>query len=415
MSIETRQSWVVATVVVCTLAVSFGSPYVSIVALKSIAAEVGDQRSIPALANSLAWFGSAVGGIAMGALAERVGVRWTVVFGGCMICLGLALSSQGQIWQLYVGHGLFMGLLGNAGINAPLFVYVTKWFDRRRGTALALITSGQYIAGAVWPPIFERLITHMGWRQTMLVYGLIEVAIVVPLALIFFRRPPLEPASPAAGAAKAVVAGEPVLGLPPRLVFGLLAAANFLCCVPMAMPSGHLIALCGDLGLTAAKGAAMLSLLLGCAVVSRQLWGALSDRIGGLRTLLASSLAQLGAVTAFSMTQSEAGLFTVAAAFGLGFSGLIPAYVLAIRELFPSSQMSWRVPTMLLFGGSGMATGGWLAGYIYDHAGSSAPAFATGIAFNLANFSILGFLVWRSRDTAGRSERWPRAELTAAQ
>ena len=397
MSIETRASWVIATVALCTLAVSFGSPYVSIVALKAIAAETGGQRSIPALANSLAWFGSAIGGIAMGAIAERIGVRWTVVFGGTMICLGLLLAAQGAIWQLYVGHGLFIGLLGNAGINAPLYIYVTKWFDRRRGTALALISSGQYVAGAFWPPIFERMIAAYGWRQTMMVYGLIEIAIVVPLALIFLHKPPAESAVLLPGAPRAVVAGEPVLGLPPNLVFGLLVVANFLCCVPMAMPSAHLIALCGDVGLTAAKGAAMLSLLLVCAVISRQLWGALSDRIGGLYTILFSSLAQLAAVTAFSMTQSEAGLFVVAAAFGLGFSGLIPAYVLAIRELFPASEMSWRVPVTLLFGGSGMAMGGWLAGYIYDKAGFYAPAFATGIAFNVANFAIVAFLVWRMR------------------
>ena len=157
MSIESRASWIVASAALCTLAVSFGSPYVSIVALKAIAAESGGQRSVPALANSLAWFGAAIGGIAMGAIAERIGVRWTVVFGGTMICAGLWLSSQGEIWQLYVGHGLFIGLLGNAGINAPLMIYISKWFDRRRGMALAMVSSGQYVAGAVWPPIFERM------------------------------------------------------------------------------------------------------------------------------------------------------------------------------------------------------------------------------------------------------------------
>jgi nitrate/nitrite transporter NarK len=260
-----------------------------------------------------------------------------------------------------------------------------------------MVSSGQYVAGAVWPPIFERMMAAMGWRQTMLIYGLIVVSVVVPLALIFLHKPPAEPTTAMPGAPKPVVAGAPVLGLPPNVVFGLLVIANFLCCVPMAMPTAHLIAFCGDVGLTAAKGAAMLSLLLTCAVISRQLWGVLSDRIGGLRTIMWSSLAQMVAVASFSMTQSEAGLFMVATAFGLGYSGLIPAYVLTIRQLFPASEMSWRVPSTLLFGGSGMATGGWLAGYIYDQAGFYAPAFATGIAFNLANFVIIAFLVWRSR------------------
>ncbi|MFM9938930.1 MAG: MFS transporter [Hyphomicrobiaceae bacterium] len=400
MATDSRASWAIAAVALCTLAVSFGSPYLSIVALKAIAAETGGQRAIPALANSLAWLGAAIGGIAMGQIAERIGVRWTVAFGGAMICIGLILSSYGEIWQLYVGHGLFIGLLGNAGINAPLMIYISKWFGRRRGVALAMVSSGQYVAGALWPPIFERMIAAMGWRQAMFIYGLMVVSVVVPLALIFFRKPPAEMTAPKPGSPQPVASGDPVLGLPANVTFGMLIACNFLCCVPMAMPTAHLIAFCGEIGMTAAKGAAMLSLLLTCAVVSRQLWGLLSDRIGGLRTIMWSSGAQLLAVGAFFLTQDEVGLFMVAAAFGLGYSGLIPAYVLAIRQLFPPHEMSWRVPVALLFGGSGMAVGGWLAGYIYDQAGFYAPAFATGLAFNALNFAIIAFLVWQSRKSA---------------
>jgi MFS family permease len=151
--------------------------------------------------------------------------------------------------------------------------------------------------------------------------------------------------------------------------------------------------------MAASAGAAMLSLLLVCAMISRQFWGWLSDRIGGLLTLLICSAAQAAAVLGFALTQDEAGLFWVATAFGLGFSGLIPAYVLVVRELFPSAEASWRVPTLLLAGGSGMAFGGWLAGYIYDAAGFYAPAFATGLAFNAVNFAIVAVLVWRWRAT----------------
>jgi len=117
-------------------------------------------------------------------------------------------------------------------------------------------------------------------------------------------------------------------------------------------------------------------MLLGFAFLSRQIWGLVADRIGGLRTIFAGSVCQLVAMVGFLSTQSEAGLFTVSAVFGLGFSGIIPAYVLAVRELFPASEASWRVPTLLLFSGSGMAFGGWLAGAIYDYAGFYAIAFA---------------------------------------
>jgi predicted MFS family arabinose efflux permease len=268
-------------------------------------------------------------------------------------------------------------------------------FDRRRGSALALISSGSYLAGAMWPPVFERAIAAFGWRNTMLWYALAEIIVIIPLALLYFRTAPelvLPAASsdPAAGKAR-------VLGWPPNLVFGVMCVAAVLCCVPMAMPQGHLVAFCSDLGITRSNGALMLSVLLGTAFLSRQIWGAISDRIGGLATVLIGSAWQAASMTAFLFTQNEAGLFTIAAAFGLGFSGIIPAYVLALRELFPASEASWRIPTLLLFSGGGMALGGWLAGFLYDHFGYYAPAFAAGIGANILNMILIGILVGRGR------------------
>jgi MFS family permease len=194
-----------------------------------------------------------------------------------------------------------------------------------------------------------------------------------------------------------------VLGLKPALAFGALCTAGFLCCVPMAMPQGHLVAFCGDMGIAPSEGAAMLSVLLGCAFVSRQFWGYLADRIGGPRTILVGSACQITAMIGFLLTRNEAGLFAVAAWFGLGFSGIIPAYVLAVRELFPASEASWRVPSVLLFTGSGMAFGGWFAGAIYDAVGFYVAAFAAGIVFNLAHLTVIGALVWRQHRATSRS------------
>jgi MFS family permease len=393
--IETRSSWVVAGVALATMLMAFGTAWITAVALTDIAAEMGGTRSIPAFASSLAWLGSGVGGILMGQIAERVGTRWTVIFGALMVALGLVVSSLGSPWALWLGHGLFIGLIGLGGINAPLYVYVSRWFDRRRGSALALIASGSYLAGAIWPPLFERAVAGIGWRQTMLWYALLEVLVILPLALIFFKRPPEAAHTEAARGGTAEPAR--VLGWPPNLVFALLCAAGVLCCVPMAMPQGHLVAYCGDLGFSRSVGALMLSVLLGTAFVSRQIWGAISDRIGGLATILIGSLWQICAMSAFLLTQDERGLFTVSAAFGLGFSGIIPAYVLTLRELYPASQAAWRIPTMLLFTGIGMAFGGWLAGALYDHFGSYAPAFATGVGANALNLILIGTLFARLR------------------
>jgi MFS family permease len=228
----------------------------------------------------------------------------------------------------------------------------------------------------------------------MIAYGVLVIAVIVPLALIHLRAPPEVPV--VAGDAQET-RGYTLFGWHPNVVFALLGSAAFLCCVAMAMPQGHLVALCSDRGISQAVGAAMLSTLLGAGFISRQGWGFISDRIGGLRTALVSSCLQAAAMTGFLYTQDEVGLFTVSLAFGIGFSALIPAYVLAIREMFPLDEAHWRVPALLFMSGSGMAVGGWLAGYLYDLFGFYGAAFATGLAFNLANLAVLAVLVLRQR------------------
>jgi MFS family permease len=396
-SIETRTSWQVATVSLILLGMSFGGPWITAVGLKEIAEFNGGARQVPSLAVSLSFFGSAAGGILMGRLANTYGIRWTVIVGSVMIGIGLTISSFGAPWQLYLGHGLFMGLLGNAGLNAPLFVYVSRWFDRRRG--LALISSGGYLAGFVWPTLFERSIAMAGWRWTMIAFAILQLVVIVPLAIAFLRAPPELPSE--AGAHTPGGKRPKVLGWHSNLVFAMLAFAAFLCCVTMSMPQQHLVAFCSDLGISATVGATMLSVLLGMGFFSRQAWGWLSDRMGGLLTALLSSIMQCVAMSGFLFTQETVGLFTVATAFGIGFSALIPAYVLTIRELYPMSEAHWRVPSLLLLSGSGMATGGWLAGYLYDIYGHYMPAFVTGVGFNIVNIAILVMLLARQRMNMG--------------
>ena len=402
-TIETRESWIVASVALLVMMMAFGAAWITAVALKDIAGELGGTRSIPALASSLAWLGQGAGGILMGRIADRVGTRWTVLFGALMIGVGLSISTLGSPSALWIGHGLFMGLIGLGGINAPMYIYVSRWFDRRRGSALALISSGSYLAGAIWPPVFERAIAGIGWRQTMLCYAIAEIVVIVPLAAIYFRHPP-EDVRPAATLGAGSGARR-LFGLPHNLVFAMMCGASVLCCLPMAMPQGHLVAFCSDLGITRSIGALMLSVLLGTAFFSRQIWGAIADRIGGLATVLIGSACQAASMAGFLFTQNETGLFTVAAAFGLGFSGIIPAYVLAVRELFPASEASWRIPTFLLCSGCGMAAGGWLAGLLYDHYGTYAPAFAAGVVANCLNLLVIGVLVARQRWHAGTPGR----------
>ena len=390
-SIETKASWGAASVALFILTFSYGAPLLAPVALKPIAADLSSSRSVPALANSLAWLGSGAGAIVFGWIAERVGILRTVAFGALMMGAGLCWAAMGGTWELLIAHGLLVGVLGGGAINVPLIVYISHWFDRNRGSAVALVSSGQYIAGALWPPFIALGIENFGWRWTMLVFGCATM-IAIAAAAIMFLRPPPEPADRWEQHAGEMQA--PAIASPER-TFWLLCFAGFLCCTPMAMPPAHIVALCSDLGIVPAQGAMMLSVLLGSAFFSRLFWGWLTDRIGGLYTILAASTCQAVALIAFIFTRDEAGLFAVSAAFGLGFSGIIPAYVVVLRALFPAHEASWRVPVWFFSNICGMALGGWLAGFIYDQLGAYGPAFAVGVIFNIGNLAVICWMAVR--------------------
>jgi MFS family permease len=403
-SVETKQSWRVAFTALAVLMMVFGGAWITTVALKDIAAESGGARSVPALAAALAWLCAGAGGIIMGRVAEKIGTRWTVMIGSVSIAAGLALSTLGLPWPLWIGHGLFIGLFGLGSINAPLYVYISRWFDKRRGSALALISSGSYLAGTLWPPVFEGVIDRVGWRECMLIFAVLQMIVAIPLAFVMFRTPPdlPEPVVPHGSRS----ARPQVFGWPANLVFAMMCAASVLCCITMSMPQQHIVAFCSDLGFTRTFGAFALSVLLGTAFISRQVWGAMTDKIGGLNTVLIGAAWQAAAMAGFLVTTDEFGLITVAGVFGLGFSGIIPAYVVALREHYPAGQAYWRIPTLLMFTAFGMGGGGWIAGIMYDYFGHYSPAFITGIAASVVNVLIIGTLVLR-----GGSHNRRRAKL----
>ncbi|WP_428488201.1 MFS transporter [Rhodopila sp.] len=409
-SIEGPRSWHAALLTLLILSISFGSPLIIVVGLKPMQAALHVDRGVLSVVAALVWIGNGLGGILMGWLADRIGVRRTVMLGVTMMAAGLALSSLGTIWALLVGHGLLIGFLGNGAIYAPLIVHVSRWFDRRRGTAIALISSGQYVSGIIWPTVMQAGIDRYGWQATMLAYAVVVLALLPLLPLL--HAAPEAKSSPLGPAAGLPGAGQAVLGMPPNVAMALICLASFLCCVPMALPASHLVALCGDVGIPAVQGAAMLSVMLACAFLSRQFWGAFADRFGGLRTIMTGSFFQMLAIGAFMLTRNEIGLFTIAGAFGLGFSGIIPSYSVAIRDLFPAKQASWRIPMVLFTAMSGMAAGSWFGGWLYDVYLSYTVAFGVGVLFNLGNLVVIVALVSRlARDPARRRSGLMRAKV----
>lgn len=393
--LDSRTAWITASAALAIMTIAYGAPLVVVVAMKQIAVELQTNRSGPAGASSLSYVGAAFGGIVAGWLAGRVGIRPIVIFGSTMVAAGLVLSSFGSLFEIYLGHGVLMGLFGTSCMFSPLLTYVSLWFERRRGSAIALIASGQAVAGAVWLPLLQLGIDHLGWRHTAALFGAFVLVSGVALTLVFLHPAPIAPSATAGGMSGAA-RRDSTLGLPPNILMVLLMVAVYSCCVPMAMPMNHVVAYCGDLGFASQYGAAMLSVLLGTAFLARQFWGWLSDRLGGFQTLLFSSLVQATALAGFLATKDMAALFAVSAAFGLGLSGLLPAYVIVIRECYSVQEANWRVPTVMFAGLLGMASGGWGAGVLYDQFGGYMPAFSTGLAFNVVNLGVLLFLNTRT-------------------
>jgi MFS family permease len=302
-----------------------------------------------------------------------------------------------------LAHGL-LGLLGGAATFAPLMADTGLWWNRRRGIAMAVCASGNYIAGTLWPPLAQWGISHYGWRPTYIALGLF-CGVGMALLAFLMRQPPPALALPAAGSPAAPRAtpwppSRP-FGLAPAQAQWLLCLAGVACCVAMSMPQVHIVAYCGDLGFGAARGAEMLSLMLGAGIVSRLVSGAICDRIGGLRTLLLGSFLQGVALLLFIPFDSLASLYVISALFGLFQGGIVPSYAIIVREHFPPAEAGARVGTVLMCTLFGMALGGWMSGKVFDLTGSYHAAFVNGIAWNLLNLGIVLLLMWGLRRQRG--------------
>lgn len=369
------------------------------VVLPRIQADFGVDRGDASLPYTLTMVGFGIGGILMGKLSDRFGVMVPVLGGAVGLGLGfIAAGAATTLWQFSLAQGLLIGLLGTSATFAPLVADTSRWFDRRRGIALAICMSGNYVAGAIWPPVTQHFIDHSGWREAYTFIGVFCLISMLPLALVLRRRPPPEAALQAVAPTAATAPhGDRPLGLSPGTLQALLCVAGVSCCVAMSMPQVHIVAYCTDLGFGAARGAEMLSVMLGMGVASRLISGWISDRIGGLRTLLLGSVLQGVALLMFLPFDGLVPLYLISGLFGLFQGGIVPSYALIVREHFAPMQAGVRVGTVLMATLLGMALGGWMSGAIFDLTGSYQAAFLNGIGFNLLNITIVLFLLQRAR------------------
>ena len=379
--------------------------YGAAVVLPAVQSEFAVARSDASFPYTATLIGFGLGGILMGRVTDRFGVMAAVLLGSAGLGLGFVTAgSAGSLWAFSLAHGLLIGLLGTSATMAPVVADTSQWFNKRRGIALGICLSGNYLAGSVWPPVMQYFIDGVGWRQTYLGLGVFCVLSMVPLALVLRRAPPSAAAMTAAApvtlrSARFVGQSDPrqPLGLSPNLLLLLLSVAGVSCCVAMAMPQVHIVAYCTDLGFGAARGAEMLSVMMGFGIASRLLSGWISDHIGGLHTLLLGSVLQGVALLMFLPFDGLVPLYLVSAMFGLFQGGIVPSYALIVREYFTPEQAGARVGTVLMSSLLGMALGGWLSGAVFDWTGSYHAAFINGVAWNLLNLAIVVFLIRRAR------------------
>jgi MFS family permease len=376
------------------MTLSAAGMYVVPVVLPAVQAEFGVARADASVPYSLLMIGFGLGGVLMGRLADRFGVMVPLIIGGISLGIGFIVAGTATGMATFnVSHGILIGLLGCSAGFAPLLADTALWWVRRRGMAVAICASGNYLGGAVWPPIVQHFIETVGWRQTYIGMGIFCGTAVVLLALAMRERPPIQAAHSAAE--QSAMAEQRPFGLSPQLALALLMVAGVSCCVAMSMPQVHIVAYCGDLGYGPARGAEMLAIMLGFGIVSRLVSGYICDHIGGLRTLLLGSILQGMALFLFLPFTGLVSLYVISALFGLFQGGIVPAYAIIVREHFGPHHAASRTGLVIMCTLLGMALGGWMSGKAFDLTGSYQAAFLNGIAWNFLNLAIVMALLWR--------------------
>jgi MFS family permease len=371
-----------------------------VVVLSPVQADFGILRNEASMPYTAAMIGFAFGGVAMGRLLDRFGILLPAISGTLLTVAGfIGAGYAPNIWLLVLAH-LVIGF-GCSGTFGPIVSDMSHWFKKRRGIAIGIASCGNYASGAIWPPIVQHFVTTEGWRATHIGIGIFCLVSMIPLALMLRRPSPVDHADVGAGA------GRGTLGLKPNTLQALLAVAGIGCCVAMAMPQVHIVAYCGDLGYGPARGAEMLSLMLGLGLIARVASGSIADRLGGLAALMIGSALQAFALLLYLGFNGLTSLYIVSGLFGLFQGGIIPMYAVIVREYFPPKDAGIRTGVALMFALFGMALGGWMSGAIFDLTGSYRAAFANGFVWNLLNLAIIGWLLIRSRT-------WMSGRLAAA-
>lgn len=393
---DSSYAWLRLGIALIVGTMACGGSWTVVVVIPTVQAEFMTDRAGASFAYTLMMAGFAGGTMMMGRVADRYGTVLPVMVAALMLGGGYALAAMAPTIAVFSFAHLIIGLGTAAGFGL-LMSDISHWFVKRRGLAVVLAACGSYLAGVVWPLLMNQLIPVYGWRTTHFVIGAIIMAVMLPLAP-FFRVRPSHATMAAADAAAAQ--GRADLGVDPRTLQVLLVVAGFSCCMAMAMPQVHIVAYCSDLGYGVARGAEMLSLMLGLGIVSRIASGFLADKIGGAGTLMLGSLMQGLALLLYLFFNGLSSLYIISGIFGLFQGGIVPMYAVIAREYLPPREAGARIGLIIMATMAGMAAGGYMSGVIFDYTNSYRMAFLHGIMWNLLNLALASWLFFNGRGKA---------------
>ena len=396
--IDGPQAWFRLLISVSLATIGCAGMWIVVVILPTAQAEFGTDRADASLPFTFLTCGFALGNLVGGRYVDRLGIMIPTIVAALALCVGfISAAYTTTIWQFALIHGLLIGV-GTSITFGPLIADISHWFNRRRGIAVAVTASGNYIAGTIWPTIAQQFIEDIGWRATYTGIGIFCVVTMIPLAYLL-RLPP--PRGNVSQNNNKFSRSTQIIDISPRGFQVLLSIAGVSCCVAMSMPQVHIVAYCADLGYGVSRGAEMLSLMLGAGIISRLASGVLADKFGGVVTGLLGSTLQCLALIFFLPFDGLMSLYILSFMFGLSQGGIIPSYAIIIREYLPAEEAGRRIGLIVMATILGMAFGGWLSGWIYDLTSSYQTAFLNGIVWNLLNIGIFSLILFRSNRAAG--------------
>ena len=388
---DSTRSWFRAFLLFILAVIGTVGMWSVVVFIPEIENEFKVDRGTSSLLYAATMIGFGFGTVIIGKIFDKHGIKKPIVIASISLIISYYLYSISiYFWNLLFLQA-FMGFAA-AAFFGPAMADITNFFNNRRGLALSIVASANYVAGASWPLVISFALNFVDWRTTHFWISIFCLVSMLPILGFLKNYKNIQNEEANIMSSK----DEPSIKLSNNQLQIILMFAGVCCCVAMSMPQVHMVALCVDNGFGLQVGTEILAVMLYSGMISRIVFGFLSDKIGPLPTILLGSFLQMVSLVFFLPFNSQLSLYMVSLMFGLSQGGIVPAYAIIIRKYLPLQQAGVRVGLVLGATIVGMALGGWISGEIFDLTQSYYLAFVNGILWNLLNILAIIYVIFKS-------------------